>query len=225
MREFASAAFGAFLRLAHERESEDEYYALAVAEVIVCYRTNYDCGLSPSPYLPISRPRPRCSLLSSRRPGPARPSSSVETPARTALAAQVDHLAVGSFIRWLRRWTIQPLGHLSVGCAGGPFSRWVIYPLAAQVDRHFARAAESALAKSSAGVGLVEEVHAALLVLVQLLRHPGDFMRREGSYRRETYERHVAAVLRHRLHRDPKVAPPPRLPEAARLHEGARAAP
>ena len=40
-------------------------------------------------------------------------------------------------------------------------------------------------------------MHAALLVLVQLLRHPGDFMRREGSYRRETYERHVAAVLRH----------------------------
>ena len=56
------------------------------------------------------------------------------------------------------------------------------------------------------GGGATEVVHAALLVLMQLLRHPGDFMRREvGGYPRERYNHHVARVLSLRLHKDDRV--------------------
>jgi hypothetical protein len=66
------------------------------------------------------------------------------------------------------------------------------------VDRHFERATEAfEKQKGSSAMGgvsaaPVESVHAALLLLRQLLMHPGDFMRREATgYAKELYWHHV----------------------------------
>jgi hypothetical protein len=38
-------------------------------------------------------------------------------------------------------------------------------------------------------------------VLIQLLKHPGDFMRRELGYKKEKFWRHLGRVLSWRLHK------------------------
>lgn len=70
----------------------------------------------------------------------------------------------------------------------------------AEVDRNLDRAAAE-----GSGKGKPEIIHAALLVLIQLLKNPGSFMTREQSYPKAKFSKHVKCVLAHRLHRDEHV--------------------
>ena len=66
-------------------------------------------------------------------------------------------------------------------------------------------AASGIIKASSLPSAPTELVHGALLLLLQLLRHPGGFMKDGSRYRESIYVRHVSRVLLHRQHKDDTV--------------------